>query len=111
MSVENAGRRISPDHLSRAARDLWLSIERTYILEDHHIALLTAAMEAWDRAREAREAIEAKGMTFTDRFGQPKPRPEVKIEKDMRGQFRRLMRELGLDFAEIPNPRPPRLGG
>jgi P27 family predicted phage terminase small subunit len=97
--------------LSRDARDLWLSIERTYVLEDHHVAILTAALEAWDRARDARHVIESKGLTYEDRFGQPKPRPEVKIEKDARGQFRRLMRELGLDFAEVPEPRPPRIGG
>jgi len=66
-------------------------------LEEHHVRLLTLAAEAWDRAQEARVALAQHGTTYTDRFGQPRARPEVNIERDARIAFARLLRELDLD--------------
>jgi phage terminase small subunit len=80
-----------------------------YELEPHHVRLLTLAAEAWDRAAAAREVVDRDGMTFADRFGQPKPRPEIAIERDSRIGFARLLRELGLDVEKPPEaPRMPR---
>lgn len=80
-----------------------------YDLDPHHVRLLTLAAEAWDRGQQAREIVDRNGMTFADRLGQPKPRPEVAIERDARISFARLLRELALDGVEIPElPRPPR---
>ena len=82
-----------------------------YELESHHSRILLLAAEAWDRGLTARQIITRKGMTFEDRFGQPKPRPEIAIERDSRLAFARLVRELGLDSEELDAPRPPRPGG
>lgn len=79
-------------------------------LGDHHVRLLTLAAQAWDRAEEAREALAEHGTTYTDRFGQPRARPEVAIERDARLAFARLLRELDLDGEPAPAPRPPRRG-
>jgi phage terminase small subunit len=68
-----------------------------YELVAHHILLVTAAGEAWDRREQAREAIKEHGITYTDRFGDPRPRPEISIERDSRLAFARLIRELDLD--------------
>ncbi len=38
-----------------------------------------------------------KGLTYTDRFGAPKSRPEVGIARDSKIVFMRAMRELALD--------------
>lgn len=51
-----------------------------------------------------------KGLTYTDRYGCPKSRPEVAIERDARISFARLIRELSL--SEPPadeKQRPPRI--
>ena len=109
--METAGRRVSPDHLSRKSRDFWLAIERAYVLEPAHIQCLTLASEALDRARQAREILDAEGLMIEDRFSQKKPHPMIKVEKDAWSAFRLLLRELGLDFQDAEPPRSPRLGG
>lgn len=81
-----------------------------YELEDHHIRLLTLAGEAWDRGQQARTAIERHGLTYLDRFGAPRKRPEVSVEAESRIAFARLLRELDLDVdAPTPEVRPPAL--
>lgn len=98
-----------PKHLRPATRKWFAAVLADFDLEDHHVRLLTLAGEAWDRGQAAREFIDANGMTFTDRFGQPKARPEVAIERDSRIGFARLVRELALDGVDAPEaPRSPR---
>lgn len=98
-----------PEHLRPATRRWFSAVLRDFALEDHHIRLLTRAAEAWDRGDEAREAIAAHGLTFNDRFGTPRARPEVAIERDSRTGFARLLRELDLDIAGPETTRPPAL--
>ena len=106
-----ARRKLPPQHLKPATRRWWSSVVADYQLEAHHIKLLTLGAEAWDRCVQARQAIDENGMTYTDRFGAPKPRPEVAIERDSRLGFARMMRELALDDTESPETRPPRIPG
>lgn len=81
-----------------------------YVLESHQIRLLTLACEAFDRGQQAREIIKKEGMVFNDRYGCPKPRPEIAIERDSRTSFARLIRELRLDVdPPSPEDRPPRM--
>ena len=103
--------RRAPRHLRRATAAWWRSVLRDYDLEEHHLRLLSAAAESWDRAQEAREALERHGLTFEDRFGQPRVRPEVPIERDNRLAFARILRELDLDGEPLPDPRMPRRQG
>jgi phage terminase small subunit len=95
-----------PRHLRAATRKWFAVVTEEYELEPHHVRLLTLAAEAFDRCQEAREAITKHGTTYTDRFGSPKARPEVAIERDSRIAFARLLRELDLDLAP-PDSRPP----
>lgn len=99
----------APAHLQKATRDWFVGVMADYVLEPHHVRLLTLAAEAWDRSQQAREAL-ATGLTFTDRFGAPHARPEIAIERDSRTAFARLVRELDLD-TEPPaaGKRPPGL--
>lgn len=103
----------APKHLQPKTRRWFNSIVKEYDLESHHIRLLTLASEAWDRCVQAREAIaKAKSLTYKDRFGSPKAKPEVAIERDSRTAFVRILRELGLDITEPDDePRPPSLPG
>ena len=100
----------SPPHLRKATRGWFENVVSLYELDEHHLRLLTLAAEAWDRGEQAREAL-ATGLTYTDRFGSPKARPEVAIERDSRVAFARLLRELDLDAAPPPeSSRPPAIG-
>lgn len=103
-------KRTSPAHLKPATRDWFEAVQADFALEQHHTRLLTLACEAFDRAAEAREAIATHGPVYSDRFGAPRARPEVAIERDARLAFARLLRELDLD-AEPPAEarRPPAL--
>jgi len=98
-----------PKHLSKDARSWWRKVTGEYQMEDHHLRLLRLACEAWDRGQAAREALAVNGLTFTDRFGTPKPRPEVAVERDSRIAYARLLRELALDVSAPDDSRPPAL--
>lgn len=101
-------RSAAPAHLREATAAWFAHVCESYDLEEHHLRLLTLAAEAWDRCEQAREGLE-EGLTFTDRFGAPRPRPEVAIERDSRVAFARLVRELDLDVEPPPSRRPPAL--
>jgi phage terminase small subunit len=101
----------APPHLSPATRQWFLQVVAEYELEEHHIKFLTGAGEFWDTAAAAREIIAKEGLTYKDRFGQPKARPEVAIARDARIGFARLLRELALDVSTPDDSRPPGLGG
>ena len=97
-----------PAHLREATRRWWRSVTSAWSLEEHHVKLLTAAAESWDRLQEARERIAKDGAYLQDRFGQLRPHPALAIERDSRIAFARILRELDLD-AEPPASRPPAL--
>jgi hypothetical protein len=80
-------------------------------LEPHAREVLRLALAALDRADEARQVVEAEGMTYANRFGEPRAHPAVAVERDCRGQVARLFRELSLDAGEFGEPRLPRVGG
>lgn len=101
----------APEHLRPVTAEWWQSIVDDYALESQHVRLLTLAAEAWDRTQQAREALAEHGLTFTDRFDQPRARPEVAIERDNRIAFARLIRELALDVTEPEEARPPMIAG
>ena len=94
-----------PSHLSPAMQAWWTTVLEDYSLDPHHTFLLECACGSWDRMVEARAVLAAKGLTFEDHNGCPRPRPEVVIEKDSRISFARLIRELDLDEAPPPEPR------
>ena len=96
-----------PRHLSAAAKRWFRAVSALYELEEHHFLLLELAAEAWDRCRAARRALDDQGTIFIDRYGQPRPRPEVAIERHSRVAFARLIRELDLDISPPVEPRRP----
>ncbi len=101
----------APVHLRAATRKWFADVLDDFELDEHHIRLLTLAAESWDRGEMARESIAEHGMTFVDRFGSPRARPEVAIERDSRIAFARLLRELDLDVDLPADTRPPALRG
>lgn len=101
----------APKHLSKEAKDWWALVCADYELEAHELKLLQAAAEAWDRMRAAGRELEGHGLTYVDRHGQPRPRPEVGIERDARIAFARCLRELNLEAEAPADVRPPGLRG
>ncbi|HPC83670.1 MAG TPA: P27 family phage terminase small subunit [Thermoanaerobaculaceae bacterium] len=91
-----------PRHLRPATRRWWRAIVSTYELEEHHLRVLEAACSSWDRAEQAREAVDATGVIIEDRWGQLKANPATVVERDQRALFGRLLAQLGLD---VPEPK------
>ena len=96
-----------PQHLSPEMAEWWKIVVGEYQLESHHVRLLTLACESWDRCTEARKILAEEGVTYIDRFGAPRQHPACAIERDNKISFSRLLRELGLDLAEIEPLKPP----
>jgi phage terminase small subunit len=87
----------APAHLAEPTRAWWRSVVRDYQLEPHHLRLLQAAGEAWDRLQEARLLLLRDGLVIGGREGGMRPHPAIGIERDSRTAFARLIRELDLD--------------
>lgn len=101
----------APAHLSAEAASWWKEVVKDYDLEPHHLRLLQAAAEAWDRMQQARQALADHGsLTFIDSGGNLKAHPAEPIERNARTAFARLVRELDLDAgAPAERSRPPAL--
>lgn len=109
MTAGSSRKLHAPRHLRAATRRWFEGIARDYDLQSHHIKLLIAAGESWDRYQGAREDLAKHGTVFTDRFGCPRSRPEVAIERDSRLAFVRVLRELNMSENPPGDTRPPKL--
>jgi P27 family predicted phage terminase small subunit len=99
-----------PKHLSAEARRMGREIATEYGIEDAAgLRILVSGLEAWDRACKARQAIDADGMTLSDRWGQLKINPLCAVERDARAQFMAAMKALNLDLEPLRDKpgRPP----
>src|SRR5262245_4162386 len=85
-----------PGHLSPEMQTWWRAVVRDYELDQHHLKLLEAAADSWDRMVMARTTIIAEGLTVETAHGK-KQHPAVNVERDSRLGFARLLRELDLD--------------
>ena len=102
----------APAHLGKQSKLFWRHVVRNFSLEKHHLLILQSACETWDRILSARAEIEAQGEFFIDRFDQPREHPGLKVERDNRILFARLIRELNFDCepADLQaSARPPKI--
>jgi phage terminase small subunit len=95
----------APRHLSAASRRWYCQVAAEFVLESHHLKVLQAAAESWDRMEQARKEIAVRGLLIDDRFGVPRANPAVNIERDSRTAFLRAVRELDLEL-EPPKELP-----
>jgi phage terminase small subunit len=86
----------APDHLSAAMRAFWEATFEQRRLQMFQIHLLEKACESYDRAEAARKILDTDGLTFLDRFNQPRARPECNVEAVARAQFMKLITAVGL---------------
>jgi len=98
QKTETAGekRPDPPAHLSKEMKEFWTGVFERKNLQPHEILILAKACEAFDRGEQARQILDKEGFTFEDRFGQPRARPEVAIERDSRAQFAKLLSQIHL---------------
>ena len=90
-----------PEHLVGDALAFWTTVQAGYSITDPAgLRLLRLACEAMTTAEMARLAIARDGLTYVDRFGAPRPRPESRIQIAAMTTFRSLCRELRLDPPE-----------
>lgn len=90
-----------PEHLTGDAAAFWRRVQADYAIDDAAgLRLLTLAAEALMAAEAARVAIAEHGQTYIDRFGAPRPRPEVSIQRNAMVTFARLTREMGLQLED-----------
>src|SRR5262249_10117746 len=75
-----------PEHLSPAMQAWWRKVMQDYALDEHHLRLLEAACDAWDRMVQARETLREEGLTVTTKHGSKK-HPAADIERDSRLAF------------------------
>lgn len=88
-----------PSHLSLEARQIWTQIvgEYEYLPSDALLTLRTA-LEAFDRAKEAREILSKDGLTIHGKNGMIRKHPCCEIEKNAVSQYLAAMRLLGFDI-------------
>ena len=97
--------------LSREAKNLAKKLIDEYSIDDSGgLAILNAAMEAFDRMKSAQKIIKRDGITFKDRWGQIKNHPLLTAERDSRSQFLQALKALNLDILPLRD-RPGRPGG
>lgn len=87
-----------PKHLSERAQSLWREIVPRRAKSAERIALVQTALEALDRADQAREVVAAEGMTVrTEKTGTAHAHPLLKVEAESRKTFMKIWDRL--DFA------------
>jgi phage terminase small subunit len=97
-----------PRHLLSGGKRLWIDISGEYALEPHQFELLRSLCECLDRQELCRRQLKKDGLFSENRFGEVKPHPALREEREHRILYARLIRELNLDLEIPENPRKPR---
>jgi hypothetical protein len=81
-------------------RELWEQLTECYRFDDPASReLLTQAMEARARARQAREVVQSEGPTYRDDRNNLKAHPLLGVERSAQASFLSAMRLLRLDLT------------
>jgi hypothetical protein len=90
----------APAHLAPVEQELWRKLKRSFAIDDAASEeILMQALEARQRAREARLVLKKCGLTYEDHHGNVKSRPEIQIERSSHASFLSAMRLLRLDIS------------
>jgi P27 family predicted phage terminase small subunit len=85
-----------PDHLGDVEKKIWLDVTSEFSGSRSSLRVLTTGLEAHQRARECRDAIDAEGLTIVGRDGQSKAHPLLAAEREARKQFMVMFKTLGI---------------
>ena len=93
---------VAPQHLSDRAEQLWNAIVPRRARSTERLTLLQTALECLDRADEAKQILDAEGLTIkTLATGTIHVHPMLKVEQESRRQFVKIWDSMGLDFAHL----------
>ena len=88
-----------PRHLSGRAKQLWAALVPHRARSPERLALLQTALEALDRADQARLLVARQGLTtVTKTTGAVHLNPLLKVERDNRQLFTKIWGELSFDW-------------
>src|SRR5947209_17791701 len=91
-----------PEHLQEAGAALWRDVIRQYRITDAAgLALVGMACSAFDRLREAQEAIREHGAVVTDHRGNLNRNPACALERDAHSMMLSALRQLHLDIEPL----------
>lgn len=97
-----------PEHLSARSQALWAAVVPSRARSAERLALLGVALEALDRADQARDAVAADGMVkVTPRSGMARLHPLLKVERESRQLFARIWSLLNLQWNQQVDGRMP----
>ncbi len=91
----------TPAGLSEEARDWWNRIVAAWQMDDAALLILTNAMQAIDRLRQAQALLQRDGIVVEDRWKQKKPHPAVAIERDCKATLLRCLKALNLEIEPL----------
>ena len=86
----------APKHLKVAGKEFYRKIAGQYPLTAAEVEVLIMACECLDEIADAQDIIASQGITYKDRFGEDRPRLQLKIIKDSRIVFNRMVKTLNL---------------
>ena len=95
-----------PPHLSERSAELWRRLVPGRARSVGRLTLLTAGLEALDRADQARRLIDGGELiSKTESTGALHVHPGVKIERDNRALFAQIWAKLGLEWNQSEDGR------
>ncbi len=86
-----------PEHLSPWSQNFWRQVAGTRVISVGRYALLQTGLEARDRAEQASAKIGGDLMLTTPRSGCEHLHPLLKVERENRQLFVKILGQLGLD--------------
>jgi phage terminase small subunit len=97
-----------PKGLKVAGRKFWKKVLNEYELADSHdLERLSMACKCLDTLADAEKRVDTDGLFSVNRYGATVEHPGVKMIRDNRMLFVKIIRELNLDIP-APVARPPR---
>lgn len=98
----------APKGINSKGRKFWRKVLSEYELADaHDLERLAMACKCLDTLADAEERVKLDGLFSINRYGSTVEHPGIKMIRDNRMLFVKIIRELNLDIP-APEPRPPR---
>jgi phage terminase small subunit len=99
----------TPSGLNASGKKFWKKILSEFELnETHDLERLCMAAKCLDDLGEAEKRVKKDGMFAVNRYGATVEHTGVKMIRDSRMLFIKIIREMGLDLVVPEDSRPPR---